>query len=126
LRVRLWRRELQKLANELNLDIVVGHLVPAPTSGPKPSNASYPLSAPLSAKIGVPSPSAGDCRTDHGYDHQNRPHRAQLTRTQPIPQRHCRVRAKIADLNIKPAEFYREWNRTISPNTYPSKCAFIF
>jgi hypothetical protein len=25
--------------------------------------------------------------------------------------------AKIADLNIKPAEFHGEWNRTISPNT---------
>ena len=33
--------------------------------------------------------------------------------------------AEITDLNIKPAEFHREWNRTISPNTYPSKCAFI-
>ena len=28
-RVRLWKRELQKLANELGLDIVVSHLPPA-------------------------------------------------------------------------------------------------
>jgi hypothetical protein len=27
-RVRLWKRELQKLANELGLDIVVSHLPP--------------------------------------------------------------------------------------------------
>jgi hypothetical protein len=33
--------------------------------------------------------------------------------------------AEIAALNIKRAEFHGEWNYTISPNTYPSNCAFI-
>jgi hypothetical protein len=31
-RVRLWKRELQKLANELGLDITVSHLPPGTSS----------------------------------------------------------------------------------------------
>jgi hypothetical protein len=61
-RVRLWKRELQKLADELGLDIVVSHpglrrgrlCRPAPASGTKSSTAS----SPSSARIGVPSPSS--------------------------------------------------------------------
>jgi len=33
--------------------------------------------------------------------------------------------AEIASINIKRAEFHGDWNYTISPNTYPSNCAFI-
>jgi hypothetical protein len=29
-------------------------------------------------------------------------------------------------INIKRAEFHGDWNYTISPNTYPPNCAFIF
>jgi hypothetical protein len=50
-RVRLWKRELQKLANPLSLDIVVSHLPPAPASGTKSSTAS----SPSSARTGAPS-----------------------------------------------------------------------
>jgi hypothetical protein len=32
-RVRLWKRELQKLANELGVDIVVSHLPPGTSKG---------------------------------------------------------------------------------------------
>jgi Rhodopirellula transposase DDE domain len=53
-RVRLWKRELQKLANELGLDIVVSTCHPAPASGTKSSTAS----SPSSARIGEPSPSS--------------------------------------------------------------------
>jgi hypothetical protein len=53
-RVRLWKRELQKLANELGLDIMVSHLPPAPANGTKSSTAS----SPSSARTGVPSPSS--------------------------------------------------------------------
>jgi len=54
-RVRLWKRELQKLANELGLDIVVNHLPPGTKqSGTKSSTAS----SPSSAKTGVPSHSS--------------------------------------------------------------------
>jgi hypothetical protein len=53
-RVRLWKRELQKLANELGLDIVVSHLPPAPASGTRSST----VFSPSSARTGVPSPSS--------------------------------------------------------------------
>jgi Rhodopirellula transposase DDE domain len=61
-RVRLWKRELQTLANELDLDIAVSHpglrrgrlCRPAPASGTRSSTASS-LS---SAKTGVPSHSS--------------------------------------------------------------------
>ena len=51
-RVRPWKRELQKLANERRLDIVVSR--PAPASGTK----SSPVSSSSSARTGVPSPSS--------------------------------------------------------------------
>jgi hypothetical protein len=50
-RTRLWKRELQKLANELGLDITVSHLPPAPASGTKSSTAC----SPSSARTGVPT-----------------------------------------------------------------------
>src|SRR6266478_3368720 len=58
-RVRLWKCELQKLANELGLDIMVSHpglrrgrlCRPAPASGTKSSTAS----SPSLARTGVPS-----------------------------------------------------------------------
>src|SRR6516165_1383203 len=53
-RVRLWKRELQKLANELGLHIVVSHLPPVPASGTKSSTGS----SPSSARTGAPSRSS--------------------------------------------------------------------
>ena len=53
-RVRLWKRELHKLANELGLDIMVSHLPPASASGTRSSTASFPLSA----RTGAPSHSS--------------------------------------------------------------------
>src|SRR5207247_6977808 len=58
-RVRLWKCELQKLANELGLDIMVSHpglrrgrlCRPAPASGTKSSTDCYPSLA----RTGVPS-----------------------------------------------------------------------
>ena len=32
---------------------------------------------------------------------------------------------EMAILNVKRAEFYGEWNYTISPNIYPPDCALI-
>jgi hypothetical protein len=54
LRVRLWKSELQKLANELGLDIVISHLPPGTS---KWNNIEHP-SSPSSARIGEPSPSS--------------------------------------------------------------------
>ena len=41
-RVRLWKRELQKLVNELGLDIVVSHLPPGTRIGPGERLAGSP------------------------------------------------------------------------------------
>jgi hypothetical protein len=45
-RVRLWKRELQKLANELALDIAVSHLRPAPASGNKIEHRLFSFISP--------------------------------------------------------------------------------
>ena len=62
--VRLWKRELQKLANELGLDIVVSHLPPGTSKWNKIEHRLFSVSY------------RGDCRADLGHHHQNRPHRA--------------------------------------------------
>jgi hypothetical protein len=46
LTVRLWKRELQKLANELALDIAVSHLRPAPASGNKIEHRLFSFISP--------------------------------------------------------------------------------
>jgi Rhodopirellula transposase DDE domain len=51
-RVRLRKRELQKLANELGLDVVVNHLPPGISTW---SKIEHRL-CPSSARIGVPCP----------------------------------------------------------------------
>ena len=70
-RVRLLKRELQKLASELGLDVVVSHLPPGISKWSKSSTAPI-LHQP---ELACPAPGqlSGDCRTDLGYDHQNRP-----------------------------------------------------
>jgi hypothetical protein len=53
-RVRLWKRELQKLANQLSRDIVVSHLPPGTS---KWNKIEHRLS-PSSARTGAPSRSS--------------------------------------------------------------------
>src|SRR6516165_5637609 len=53
-RVRLWKRELQKLANELGLDIGSATCLPAPASGTKSNTGS----SPSSARTGAPNRSS--------------------------------------------------------------------
>ena len=92
-RVRLWKRELQKLANELGLDIVVSHLPPGTSKWNKiePRLFSF-ISQNWRAKPLVSYRVIVE--TDLGHYHPNRPHRALRTRHRPIPQRHCRVRRR--------------------------------
>jgi transposase len=88
-RVRLWKRELQKLANELGLDIVVSHLPPGTSKWNKIEHRLL-LHQPELARQATRQLS-GDCRVDLGHHHSNRPHCALRTRHRPIPQRHCRI-----------------------------------
>ena len=125
-RVRLWNRELRKLANELGLDIVVSHLPPrVQASGTKSSTGS----SPSSARTGAPSRSSAIAcvivelisatTTKTGLTV-----RCQLDTSQ-YPSGIVVSDAEMAALNIKRAEFHGEWNYTISPNTYPTNCASI-
>jgi Rhodopirellula transposase DDE domain len=91
-RVRLWKCELQKLANELGLDIVVSHLPPGTSKWNNRAPALL-LHQPELARS-APCQLSGDCRADLRHHHQNRPHGALRTRYWPIPQRHCRLRRR--------------------------------
>ena len=82
-RVRLWKRELQKLANELGLDIVVSHLPPGTSKWNKIEHRLFSfISQNWRARPLV-------SYRDLGNHHKNRSHRALRTRHRPIPQRYC-------------------------------------
>jgi hypothetical protein len=49
-RVKLWKRELQRLVNEAGLDVTVNHLPPGTSSGTKSSIACSP-SSPRTAAV---------------------------------------------------------------------------
>ena len=74
-RVRLWKRELQKLANELDLDIVVSHLPPRHQQVEQNRAPPFLLHQSELARA-APRQLSGDCRADLSHDHENRPHRA--------------------------------------------------
>ena len=107
-RVRLWKRELQKLANELGLDIVVSHL-PARTGAPSRSSAIACVIVELISATTTETGLTVRCQLD----------------TSQYPSGIVVSDAEMAALNIKRAEFHGEWNYTISPNTYSTICAFI-
>jgi Rhodopirellula transposase DDE domain len=93
-RVRLWKRELQKLANELGLDIVVSHLPPGTSKWNKIEHRLFSfISQNWRAKPLVSYRVIVEL-IDLGDHHQNRSHRALRTRYWPIPQRHCRFRRR--------------------------------
>src|SRR5207248_4907434 len=108
----LWKRELQKLANELGLDIVVSHLPPGTFISQ--NWRARPL---VSYRVIVELISATTTKTGLTV-------RRELD-TGLYPSGIVVSDAEIAALNIKRAEFHGEWNYTISPNTYPPNCAFI-
>jgi len=122
-RVRLWKCELQKLANELGLDIVVSHLPPA-QQVEQDRAPPLLLHQPELARQTTRQLSRHR-RADLGHHHQNRPHRALPTRHRPISQRHCRIGCRDDRHHIQRAEFHGEWNYTISPDPHRPNRAFI-
>ncbi len=122
--VRLWKRELQKLANGLGLDIVVSHLPPGTSKWNKIEHRLFSFisqnwrAQPLvSYRVIVELISATTTKTGLTV-------RCELD-TGLYPSGIVVSDAEIAALNIKRAEFHGEWNYTISPTTYPPNCAFI-
>src|SRR5437879_5096720 len=123
-RVRLWKRELQKLANELGLDIVVSHLPPGTSKWNKIEHRLFSFisqnwrAKPLvSYRVIVELISATTTKTGLTV-------RCELDTGQ-YPSGIVVSDAEMAAINIKRAEFHGEWNYTISPMAYPPDCAFI-
>ena len=123
-RVRLWKRELQKLADELGLDIVVSHLPPGTSKWNKIEHRLFSFisqnwrAKPLvSYRVIVELISATTTKTGLTV-------RCELDTAQ-YPKGIRVSDAEMATINVKPAPFHGEWNYTISPNTHPSNGAFI-
>jgi hypothetical protein len=123
-RVRLWKRELQKLANELGLDIVVSHLPPGTSKWNKIEHRLFSFisqnwrATPLvSYRVILQLISATTTKTGLTV-------RCELDPGQ-YPKGIVVSDAEMAAINIKRAEFHGEWNYTISPNRHPPNRAFI-
>ena len=123
-RVRLWKRELQKLANELGLDIMVSHLPPGTSKWNKIEHRLFSFisqnwrAKPLvSYRVIVELISATTTKTGLTV-------RCELDTGQ-YPKGIVVSDAEIAAINIKRAEFHGEWNYTISPNAHPPDRAFV-
>jgi len=113
-RLRLWKRELQKLANEIGLDIVVSHFPPGTSKWNKIEHrlfsfisqnwrakplVSYKAMVQLIAATTTKTGLTVHCELD-----QNR-----------YPKGIIVSDAEMASINITRADFHGEWNYTISP-----------
>jgi len=123
-RVRLWKCELQKLANELGLDIVVSHLPPGTSKWNKIEHRLFSFisqnwrAKPLvSYRVIVELISATTTKTGLTV-------RCQLDTGQ-YPSGIVVSDAEMAAINIQRAEFHGEWNYTISPDPHRPNRAFI-
>jgi hypothetical protein len=122
--VRLWKRELQNLANELGLDITVSHLPPGTSKWNKIEHRLFSFisqnwrAKPLvSYRVIVELISATTTKTGLTV-------RCQLD-TDQYPNGIIVSDAEMAAINIQRAEFHGEWNYTISPDAHRPNRAFI-
>jgi hypothetical protein len=123
-RVRLWKRELQTLANELGIDITVSHLPPGTSKWNKIEHRLFSFisqnwrAQPLvSYRVIVELISATTTKTGLAV-------RCELDLAQ-YPKGIVVTDAEMAAINIKRHTFHGEWNYTISPNTHPPNRALI-
>jgi hypothetical protein len=115
-RVRLWKRELQRLANELGIDIVVHHLPPGTSKWNKIEHrlfsfisqnwraqplVSYRVIVDLIAATTTKTGLTVRCEIDN-----NR-----------YPKGITVSDAEMAAINITRHDFHGEWNYTIAPNS---------
>ncbi len=115
-RVRLWKRELQRLANELGLDIVVHHLPPGTSKWNKIEHRLFSFTTmnwkaqPLiSYRVIIDLISATTTKTGLTV-------RCELDRNA-YPKGIVVSDREIAEINITRDAFHGEWNYTISPIT---------
>jgi hypothetical protein len=115
-RVRLWKRELQTLANEIGIDIVVHHLPPGTSKWNKIEHrlfsfisqnwrarplVSYRVIVDLIAATTTTTGLAVRCEIDNNL----------------YPKGITVSDAEMAAINITRDDFHGEWNYTIAPNS---------
>jgi hypothetical protein len=114
-RLRLWKRELQRLANELGIDITVSHFPPGTSKWNKIEHRLFSFisqnwrARPLvSYRVIINTIAATTTRSGlsvHCELDSNR-----------YPKGIVVTDEEIAAIKIKPAKFHGDWNYTISPN----------
>ena len=119
-RVRLWKRELQGLADEIGLSIVVHHLPPGTSKWNKIEHRLFAFisqnwrAKPLvSYRVIVDLIGATTTATGLSVRCELDPH--------VYPKGVNVSDAEMAVLNITRAEFHGEWNYTISPRQQPDQ-----
>jgi hypothetical protein len=129
-RVRLWKRELQQLANELGLDIMVSHLPPGTSKWNKVEHRLFSFisqnwrAKPLVSYRVIPGSSPRTELISATTTKTGLTVRCELD-TRQYPSGIVVSDAEMAAINIKRAEFHGEWNYTISPNHYRASRALI-
>jgi hypothetical protein len=119
-RVRLWKRELQGLADELGIDITVHHLPPGTSKWNKIEHRLFSFismnwrAKPL-VSYRVIVDLIGATTTDTGLTV-----RCELD-TNLYPKGIVVSDEEMAELNILRAEFHGEWNYTIRPRNRPER-----
>src|SRR3954453_20154903 len=114
-RVRLWKRELQRLSNELGIDIAVHHLPPGTSKWNKIEHRLFSFitmnwrGKPLVSYQTIIS-LIGATTTENGLT-------VWCEHDQATYQKGTKVTdQEMAEINIVRAEFHGEWNYTIKPN----------
>ena len=121
-RVRLWKLELQRLADELGLDIEVHHFPPGTSKWNKacPREGGDRASPVLVRHDELASASFGQLpshrRVDLLHDHRNRTESPLRTRPQSYPRGVTVTDDQMASLNLARADFHGEWDYTIKPH----------
>jgi hypothetical protein len=112
-RVRLWKLELQKLADEAGLSITVCHYPPGTSKWNKIEHRLFChivqtwRARPLTSRLAVVTD-----RRDH---HRDRPEGRLRTRQLRLSQRLKVSDAEMGAIAITGDDFHPEWNYTISP-----------
>jgi hypothetical protein len=118
-RVRLWKRELQRLANELGIQIEVHHLPPGTSKWNKIEHRLFSfISQNWRAKPLVSYRVIVDLITATTTETGLKVH-CELDKNS-YPKGVAVSDAEMAAINIQHADFHGEWNYTISPNRSPN------
>ena len=119
-RVRLWKRELQRLSNELNIDITVHHLPPGTSKWNKIEHRLFSFitmnwrGKPLVSYQAIIS-LIGATTTESGLTVRCEQDQAIYRKGTKVPD------GDMAMINIVRAEFHGEWNYMIRPNDRPDR-----